>query len=403
MKILMLTPYLPYPPASGGQIRTLNLLKYLSKHNEITLIALYKNEQERPYAKRLESYCKKIYLCKRAEKPWQIGNILKSIFSPLPFLIVRNFSSEAKKTVEYLLRNDYFDVIHAETFYIMPHIPKTNIPVFLLEQTIEYEVYQHFVKSLPIFLRYFFYFDILKLKHWEHYYWKRAFLVGTVSETDRKLINKIEPQIHPVVIPNGAGDELIAYKLTKKDLSFPTALFVGNFAWLQNTEAAYYLYQLIFPKLIKAIHNIKVIIAGQRAKDKLNLLPSRNVEIVNIDTDNVGLVKKIYERSTIFIAPIFGPGGTRLKILAAMATGLPVISTKTGVTGLLVKDGYNVLIADTLDDFLNKVQILISDKQLYEKLRTNAYKLVNEIYNWKKISQKLEVVYEGIKKHEIRN
>jgi len=318
-------------------------------------------------------------------------------------LIVRNYSEEAAETIQTLLSTKEFDVIHAETFYIMPHIPQTNIPVFLLEQTIEYEVYQHFVKSLPIYLRYFFYFDILKLKYWERFYWKRAFLVGTVSETDRKLINKIEPQIHPVVIPNGAGDELIAYKLTKKDLSFPTALFVGNFAWLQNTEAAYYLYRFIFPKLIKTIRNINVIIAGQRAKDKLKLLPGRNVEIVNIDTDNISLVKKIYARSTIFIAPIFGPGGTRLKILAAMATGLPVISTKTGVTGLLVKDGYNVLIADTLDDFVNKVQILISNRQLYEKLRTNAYKLVNEIYNWKKISQKLEIVYERIKKHEVRN
>ncbi|MBI4008800.1 hypothetical protein HY357_01055, partial [Candidatus Roizmanbacteria bacterium] len=246
MKILMLTPYLPYPPASGGQIRTLNLLKYLSKNNEITLIALYKNDEEKSYAQYLQSYCKKIYLCKRAEKPWQIGNILKSIFSPLPFLIVRNFSSEAKKIVEKLLLEEYFDVIHAETFYIMPHIPQTSTPIFLLEQTIEYEVYQHFVNSLPFYLRYFFYFDILKLKYWERYYWKRAFLVGAVSETDKKLINKVEPLIHPVVVPNGAGDELIAYKLTKKDLTHPVALFVGNFAWLQNTEAANYLYQNIF-------------------------------------------------------------------------------------------------------------------------------------------------------------
>ncbi len=403
MRILMLTPYLPYPPASGGQIRSLNLLKYLSKHNEITLIALYKNEREKSYAKYLESYCKKIYLCKRAEKPWQIKNILKSILSLLPFLIVRNFSSEARQTVEELLKKEYYDVIHAETFYIMPHIPKTNIPIFLLEQTIEYEVYQHFVKSLPFYLRYFFYFDILKLKYWESYYWQRAYLVGTVSETDRRLINMIDPQIHPVVIPNGAGDELIAYELKIKDLSLPTALFVGNFAWLQNTEAAYYLYKNILPNLVKAIPNIKLIIAGQKAKEKLKIIPNKNLEIIGIDTDEVSLVKKIYDRSTIFIAPIFGPGGTRLKILAAMATGLPVVSTKTGVTGLLVKNTNNVLIANTAEDFVDKIQILLSNRQLYEKLRTNAYKLVNEVYNWKRISQKLEIVYEKIKKHEDRN
>lgn len=403
MKILMLTPYLPYPPASGGQIRTLNLLKYLSKNNEITLIALYKNDQEKSYAKYLQSYCKKIYLCKRAEKPWQLKNILKSIFTLIPFLIVRNFSSQAEETVKQLLNKEYFDVIHAETFYIMPHIPKTNIPIFLLEQTIEYKVYQHFVKSLPIFLRYFFYFDILKLKYWERHYWKRAFLVGTVSETDRKLINKIEPQIKPVVIPNGAGDELIAYKLTKKNLSKPTALFIGNFAWLQNTEAGYYIYQKILPRLAKIVPNVEVIIAGQRAKEKLKHLTGKLIQIIDIDTDDVQKVKKLYADSTIFVAPLFGPGGTRLKILAAMATGLPVVSTKIGLTGLLVRDGFNVLIANTPDDFASKIKTLLSNHALYEKLRNNAYRLVNEIYNWKKISNKLEIVYERIKRHEIRN
>lgn len=397
MKILMLTPYLPYPPASGGQIRTLNLLTYLRKNNEITLIALYKNEKEKSYAKHLESYCKKIYLCKRAEKPWQLNNIFKSLFSLLPFLIVRNFSHEAKKTVEYLLRHEYFDVIHAETFYIMPHIPKTNIPIILLEQTIEYKVYQHFVHLLPFYLRYFFYFDIIKLKYWERYYWKRAFLVGTVSETDKNHIRKIEPQIKPVVIPNGAGDELIAYHLKKKDLKKPVALFVGNFSWLQNTEAANYLVTNIFPLLKKKIPLLKLIIAGQRTKDKLRLAQNADIKLVDIETEETELVKKIYDQATIFIAPIFGPGGTRLKILAAMATGLPVISTKTGVTGLLVKDGYNVLTADKPADFVTQIKHLLSDEKLYNKIRTRAYTLVNEVYNWKKIAQKLEIAYEKIK------
>lgn len=397
MKILMLTPYLPYPPASGGQIRTLNLLKYLSKSNEITLIALYKNEAEKKYAKQLESYCKKIYLCKRAEKPWQISNILKSIFSLTPFLIVRNFSKEAKNTVDQLLRKEYFDVIHAETFYIMPHIPKTKVPIFLLEQTIEYKVYQHYIDSLTSYIKYFFFFDILKLKYWERYYWRQAYLVGTVSETDKKLISKLEPQIKPVVIPNGAGDELIAYHLTKKDLLNPKILFLGNFAWLQNTEAASFLYHKILPQLSKKVLPIEVIIAGQKAKDKLKLKENNTIHIIDIDTDDINLVKKIYGESTIFIAPIFGPGGTRLKILAAMATGLPVISTKTGIAGLLVKDGYHVLLAKDEDDFVEKIDLLLTNPALYEKLRTNAYKLVNEIYNWKKISHKLEIAYAKIK------
>ncbi|GIW64804.1 MAG: hypothetical protein KatS3mg092_0737 [Patescibacteria group bacterium] len=163
----MLTPYVPYPPSSGGQVRTYNLLKYLSKNNKITLVCLYKNKEEKKYYENLKNVCEKIYFCKRPYKPWTIKNILKAVFSSKPFLIVRNYSSEAEILLKELLNKEKFDIIHAETFYIMPHIPKTTIPIFLLEQTIEYQVYQHFVNSLPFFIQPFLLIDILKLKKWE--------------------------------------------------------------------------------------------------------------------------------------------------------------------------------------------------------------------------------------------
>lgn len=400
MRILMLTPYLPYPPASGGQIRTLNLLKYLSKNHSITLIALYKNEKEKKYASYLESYCDKIYVCKRAEKPWQPGNILKSIFSLTPFLIVRNFSEEAKRTVESLLRTRQFDIIHAETFYIMPHIPKTKIPIFLLEQTIEYKVYQHFVGTLPLFIRGFFYPDVVKLKSSEIYYWKQASVVGSVSDYDQKLIRKVAPGIDPVIIPNGAGDDMFVDKLATKKTGSPKLLFVGNFSWLQNIEAAQYIINELYP-LIRDIPGLKIIIAGQNAKAKLRIPDSPHIEITDIPQDDSTLVKKLYHEATLFIAPIYGPGGTRLKILAAMASGLPIISTKTGVEGLGVEDGTHALVADSMPQFAQKIQLILNNPGLYSSLREKAYQLAKESYSWSSISQKLEVVYRKvIENHE---
>src|SRR3989344_6374716 len=85
MKILMLTPYLPYPPSSGGQIRSFNLIRELSKKHEITLCSLIKYEEEKKYVKKLQQYCDKVYIFKRAEKPWTLKNILKTGFSKYPF------------------------------------------------------------------------------------------------------------------------------------------------------------------------------------------------------------------------------------------------------------------------------------------------------------------------------
>lgn len=396
MRILMLTPYVPYPPASGGQIRTLNLLKYLKKNHAITLVALYKNEDEKKHIKYLKQYCSQIYLCKRAKNPWQLTNVAKSIFSFLPFLIVRNFSQEAKKTISQLLKTEIFDVIHAETFYIMPHIPKTAIPVLLVEQTIEYKVYQHFVNSLPFFIRPFFYLDILKLSIWERHFWKKADLVVAVSQSDETIIKKLEPLIKTTVVPNGAGDEMISEKVPLKNLNKPMILFQGNFNWLQNVEAANFLIKRIYPKLHRSMPKIKFVISGQNAI-KITSPKKSGITIIDIKSNDLYSVKKLFNQATLFLAPIFGPGGTRLKILAAMAAGVPVISTPVGIEGLEITDGKHCLIANNEREFTRSIREILANRRKYESIQREAHDLVREKYNWRIITHELELYYQNIK------
>jgi len=393
MKILMLTPYLPYPPASGGQIRTLNLLKYLHERHSITLVSLYKNEKEKKYSKQLIPYCDRIYACRRAEKPWQLSILASAIFTPKPLLIARNFSQEAKLLLENLLKKERFDVIHAETFYIMPHIPTTKIPVLLVEQTVEHEVYQHFVNRLPLPLRLPLYYDIQKLKFWERHYWKKATLVASVSEADQHTIQQTAPEIKPVIIPNGAGDEMIVKVLKPKIKKPLTLLFQGNFFWLQNKEAARYLIDILAPLFFKKFPEAIIKIAGQETQ-RVRLTSAPNVSYTEIHPEDSVAVRKLYEESTVFIAPIFGPGGTRLKLLAAMASGLPIIASKTAVQGLDVAHNTHVLIAENPEDFTEQLKRLLNEKNLYEKIRTEAHALILKTYSWKSISQKLETYYQ---------
>ena len=263
MKILMITPYVPFPPSSGGQIRTFNLLRYLSLKNEITLVCLYKFDEEKKHLAQLQPYCRRVFFCRRSKKPWTVKTLLGSFLSLNPFLVVRNSSNEAKMVLKKLFSQESFDVIHVETFYVMPHLPKVSIPILLVEQTIEYKVYQHFIKSLPLFIQPFFFIDILKLKYWERYYWTKASLVATVSPLDSKLVINLQPKIKPVIVPNGAGDEMVIDSLSERNLKKPILLFQGNFLWLQNIEAGLILAKKILPILKKELKNFKVIIAGQ--------------------------------------------------------------------------------------------------------------------------------------------
>ncbi len=392
----MLTPYLPYPPDSGGQIRTLNLLKYLSQSHEITLVALYKNSEEKQFADSLERYCKKIYVCKRPEKPWQISNILRSVFTFLPFLIVRNYSREAKEILSHLLQTEKFDVIHAETFYIMPHIPETDVPILLVEQTIEFKVYQHFVSNLPWFLSIPLWIDILKLRFWEIHYWKQATLGAAVSDADKAIIDGCIDRSNTEVVPNGAGDDMFVKELPQKDTSRPILLFVGNFSWLQNTEAAEYLVNNVLPEILPHIPDVIIRIVGQNTENKLSVTASKHVEICDVKPNDNQTIVSEYRNATLFVAPIYGPGGTRLKILAAMAAGLPIVSSKTGVDGLNVTDGTHVAIADKPATFAKKIVELLQDSDRYHDVQQQAFQLVTSSYSWKAIAKKLEIVYQDI-------
>jgi polysaccharide biosynthesis protein PslH len=393
MKILMLTPYLPYPPSSGGQIRSYNLIKQLSKDHEITLCSLIKFDSEEKYIEGLKPFCKNIYVFKRAKKPWTISNIFNTGFSAFPFLVIRNFSKEQKEALEKIIESEKFDLIHAETFYVSPHIPKTDIPIVLVDQTIEYQVYRHFVNSFRIsFLRPLLLIDVMKIRYWETYFWKKAARVVAVSKKDAHIMKNLVPGLKVTVVPNGVGEDLMG----KVNLHYKkTVLFMGNYAWLQNIEAARILCKDVFPQILKKVPDCKLIIAGQNT-DKISDLQSDSVELQDFAVDDIGSVKKAYQENGIMVAPLYGPGGTRLKILAAMASKMPVVTTAIGNEGIDGVDTESILVSEDGKNLADLAANLLEDKKLYEKIALNARKLVEEKYAYSSIAKKLSDVYREV-------
>lgn len=397
MKVLMLTPYLPYPPSSGGQIRSYNLIKQLSKKHRITLYSLIKRDSEKQYISELEKYCQEVKVFKRAEKPWTLKNIFMTGISLFPFVVIRNFSKEEKVSVADILSKQKFDIIHAETFYVCPHIPETNIPIVLVDQTIEYQVYQHVVQNLKyFFLRPILWIDVLKIKFWETYYWKKATRAVAVSESDANKMVKVTPKLKVSVVPNGAGEDL----MEDVPLHFSkNILFQSNYDWMQNSEAARILAKEVFPKILEKIPDVKLLIAGQHT-EKVADLKSDNIKILELEVEDIKGVKKAYWESGVLVAPLYGPGGTRLKILGAMAARLPVVTTYIGIEGMEATNGESVLFGETPQELADLAVKLLTDKMLYKNIADNARKLVEEKYSYPSIAQKLDAIYEEVQHEE---
>jgi len=389
----MLTPYLPYPPSSGGQIRSYNLIKQLSKKHKITLYSLIKYDDEKQYVEKLEKYCEKVKVFHRAEKPWTLKNIFRTAVSHYPFLVIRNFSKDEMEDVKKTLKKDHYDIIHAETFYVSPHIPHTDTPIVLVDQAIEYQVYQHFVKNFKWpFLKPFLALDVRKIKFWETYYWQRAAHVIAVSERDAATMRQFVSPGKVSVVPNPVGEDLmqnVPLHYSKR------ILFQGNYAWLQNVEAVEILVRKIFPKILAKIPDAELVISGQNA-DRVSHFKTKNMKIVNLEISDIEGVKRAYHTSGIMVAPLYGPSGARVKIVGAMAAKLPVVTTSIGIEGINSTDGESVLIADTTEGMADKAIQLLTDKALYEKIARNARLLVNENYTYYVIAKKLDQIYQRV-------
>lgn len=392
MKILMLTPYLPYPLLTGGQTRSYNLIKRLSSLGyEITLFSLVKNSDERKYVGQLQKFCKEVQVFRRSEKPWTIKNILKTGFSLYPFLVIRNWAKEEKSRVAEKLKTKKFDLIHAETFYVMPHIPETSVPILLVEQTVEYLVYSHYAESYPnLFLRPFLYFDVLKMKYWEKKFWGQANKVAAMSEEDKQIMLSESPNLDVDIVPNGVDSDFFGKSVASRS-KMPTVLYLGNFTWLQNREAVRVLVEKVWPKIKAAIPLAKLWIIG---KDAQKFFPGLSTKDIRVE--EVGDVREVYQQSSVLVAPIYGGGGTRYKNFEAFASGLPVITTSIGIRGIDAKDGIQVVVRDEPEEIARAAIELLENFRLAKKIAKMAKKLVKDKFDWDPIAGTLSRIYEQL-------
>src|SRR3989344_7167915 len=394
MKVLMLTPYLPYPLLTGGQTRSYNLINRLSSlGHKISLICLAKSNSERKYVGELEKFCESVKVFNRPEKPWTIRNIIRTGFSIYPFLVIRNWAKGEKDAIEKKLIEEKFDLIHAETFYVMPHIPETDIPILLVEQTIEYLVYRHFADEFKLpFLKQLLYIDVAKMKHWELKYWLRAKGVVAMSEEDKTSMLFQLPSLNVDTVPNGVDNQFFGEKIKPRSKD-PVILYLGNFTWLQNREAVEVLVKKIWPKIKSRVTNCKLWIIGKEAKSFFSNFESKDIRV-----DEVEDVREVYQKASILVAPLYGGGGTRYKNFEAFASGLPVVTTSIGIRGTSAKDGKEVIIRDTPETIAQAAVNLLSDKKLYERIAGNAKKMVEDKYDWDPIAKKLSRIYEELGK-----
>jgi len=366
MKILFVSAVLPYPLHSGGQIRIYNLLKRLGGSHEIHLYSFIRAESEKKYLPQL-SFCTSVATVLRG-RVWQPKYLLKTLTGSYPLLWSSYYNSDMLTALADEITVGNYDLIHIEPGYVWPSIPTEHrIPIVVAEHNIEHEVYRKYVDAFPVsFLKPFLSLDVSKMIAWEKRCWSKASAIVAVSESDKRFIGK--PNVS--VVSNGVDIEAYPFK-PKKTPGF-RFLYTGNFRWMENRDAADYLRGTIWPVIKKQYPQATLRIVGKGAPD--------------------GAVERIQDElcdADIMIAPIRIGGGTKFKILEAMACGLPVVTTTIGAEGI---DTKALWIADTPEETMMRIHEIGKNKQKI----TYGRSLVEREYNWDSIAKKLDHVWNSL-------
>lgn len=387
MNILFLSAVLPYPLHSGGQVRLYQLLRRLSKKHRITLVSYIREEAERQYVEKL-SFCEHVFVVKRGYA-WRPSYVFHALTTSFPFLMATYDISAMKSLLQKVLLKNRFDRIHCEPFYVYGALPKTDIPIIVSEHNIEYDVYARYVDRFPIpFLRPFLSLDVKKMMRWERYVWRKARKVTAVSPEDARVISTYLSQDVPVV-SNGVDTTEFSFSPPRKEIR-QSLLFVGNFRWLPNREAAVTLLTSIWPQIRKEFTTSSLSIVGRYIPPTLvGLAKKHGATILEGPSD----IASVYRSCDVLVAPHAISGGTKYKMLEAMASGTVIVTSQQGMAGLSAKPGLTYLVARTPKEYVHAVSELFRSYELRSSLAKEARFLVETAYAWDTIAAALDSVW----------
>ena len=375
--IFVILSRVPYPLDKGDKLRAFHQLKSLSNQYDIHLTCLSKTELSAGQREMLESFTASltIHVLSRWLQYWQL---LIGVFSSKPFQVHYFFQPKIARKINKQIENLGPKFIYCQlirvTEYVknIHHIPKTldymdALSVGMLRQASINKGVKKYVMNI----------EGERLKRYENRIFDYFNHHTIISEQDKQLINHTANYTIKVV-PNGIDDSFLNYK-SAEEKEFDL-VFVGNLNYAPNIDSCLFIIDELLPALTVKYPDIKILLAGTSPSDKIlqRAKHSKNIRVSGWVDD----IRTSYLSSKICIAPLFIGTGLQNKLLESMALGVPCITTSLANNALKAKPNTEILIADTLREFVLKIEDLQTDKNLYNQISANGKVFVKSHFNW---------------------
>jgi glycosyltransferase involved in cell wall biosynthesis len=406
MRILFLAQIIPYPPDAGPKVKTWHVLRYLvGKGHQVTLVAFVRAEEEKNLEP-LQNLCYAVHTVPiRRSRIADVGYMLRSFLSGVPFLIERDNLRAMREVVARLIAAEPFEIIHADqltmvqfglgTLAFMSRKAKIVFDAHNATWTIVERMVQNAAWHLKPVLK----LEALRVKRYEGQLLRQVDGVLAVTDIDKKALLECvnhapgELSAKISVIPIAVDTQQIQ-PIQRKPGS--KAIFtLGTLHYPPNADGIRWFLQQVLPLIRQQVPDASLTIAGKNPPEDFLELARQNPGWIRV-TGYVPDLKPYLEQSALVVVPVRAGGGMRVRILEAFAYGMPVVTTTVGLEGISATTDREVIVADAPADFAERVVQLLKDESLQSLLSEKGRLLAETRYDWQVVLSAMDKAYAAL-------
>ena len=403
MRILFLSHFIPHPPTGGASLRNFNLIKQLACGNELHLLTFTQTNRH-PTTEHIErsrqalaSYCRQIEIVDvpsdRSRLRW-CALLALNAFAPQPYSAWRFRSRRMLEAIDWHLDRFRYDLVHVDTIALAGYLPHLRgLPAVLNHHNVESALLlrRAATERNPAVRAY------IALQGWKLRRAETRALTAfdgniAVSALDKAELSARAPTANITVIPNGTDTRF--FRPQPADESGPSLVFAGTMAWYPNADAMEFFARKIWPLIKRRVPGVTMNLIGASPPAEVRRLGERDpsFRVLGFVDD----VRPYIAQAAVYVVPIRVGGGTRLKILDAMAMGKAIVSHPIGAEGLDLAQDKEILIAAEPERFAQQVVALLHDRSRRQQLARAARARAVASYAWDRIAPRLERCYRDV-------
>ena len=399
MRILLLTLVVPNPPDSGPKIKTHYLLRYLAEHHEVTLVTFTRTPQEERDADGLHGLCAAVHTVPlRRSRVQDVVSFGRSLVNGNPWLMERDNSNVmharlATLVTEAAARGRPFDLVHADQLNMAQFAERLKLPKLLDQHNAVWTIFIRMMHNEHGPKRALLEREWRLLRRYEGRVCAAFDAVTTVSYEDRRALEEAIGAPRPMpVIPIAIDAQ--AQPVVPREPMARDVLSMATMMWPPNVDGVMWFANEIWPLVQPSAPDSRFFVVGQRPVAEVRALPAQNPTIQV--TGYVPETTPYIAQAACLVVPLRSGGGMRVKILEALARGIPIVSTTIGYEGIDLIPGEHLLVADTPAAFAAAVTKLIDNPAFGAQLAAAGRRRVEERYDWRAVCPAMDQVYQQI-------